>query len=485
MELFYPSGAAYGDLCLIDTPGVNPGEEDTGEHRGITQKIIRESADAAVVLFPATRVFTSDFTEFLMKNASGILHRCAFVITMMDLIDEDERDEMIKYVSDMLVLKCSLSKPKIFCCAAEHVLNKKDTQSSRYWRNSFYDMEKNLTDYIISERSYIIAEQLTMLLEKLFDEMKQDLSKRQAYLQAEKDSLNSNSVSKLDDVLEAIESEFTDENAKEYKKQSSAIESRGRSFERAINDKITSLLLKANYSTVDNIISNKLPDEIKNLQNAYMNDINKSLKAMIKSGDDASKKFQSEFECFYKNLKALDAFERVNIIKPELPEVKSISFANFKSSADKENEKDKKNAAFGAGGGGTIGFMLGGPVGALIGAGLGAIATVAYSGIKWDEYRDEIEESAKKDVSSFVRACRDNSMSAVEKVNTDVWNSIDSMIAKHREAYGKIINGMIKEYGIKLKHLKEKQAEINLIKNEIDEKVEELESIKMNIKNIE
>ena len=40
----------HSDVCLIDTPGVDPGEEDTGHHRDITKDIISNKELAHEVL---------------------------------------------------------------------------------------------------------------------------------------------------------------------------------------------------------------------------------------------------------------------------------------------------------------------------------------------------------------------------------------------------------------------------------------------------
>lgn len=88
----------YGleNLCIIDTPGVNPGADNTLFHAERTKYILREKADCVIILFPGYQSYTRDFQEFLYENAREFLNDAVFVVTQMDVIDEEERKEVLQ-----------------------------------------------------------------------------------------------------------------------------------------------------------------------------------------------------------------------------------------------------------------------------------------------------------------------------------------------------------------------------------------------------
>lgn len=84
-------------ICLIDTPGVNPGAEEARSHVQKTRDVLREYADTTIILFQATQVYSASFQVFLKENAEHFMNDAVFVITMMDLIYEDQRDNLIEF----------------------------------------------------------------------------------------------------------------------------------------------------------------------------------------------------------------------------------------------------------------------------------------------------------------------------------------------------------------------------------------------------
>ena len=48
-----PDGELANGLCIIDTPGINPGADFAVKHAEITKHILDEKADAIIILFPA------------------------------------------------------------------------------------------------------------------------------------------------------------------------------------------------------------------------------------------------------------------------------------------------------------------------------------------------------------------------------------------------------------------------------------------------
>ena len=90
------------ELVIIDTPGIGVGGEYARAHAEVTERVVREAADAAIVLIPADRPMTRTLIEFLETTARHFLHRCIFVITKADHVDEQERPEIVDFVTKKL-----------------------------------------------------------------------------------------------------------------------------------------------------------------------------------------------------------------------------------------------------------------------------------------------------------------------------------------------------------------------------------------------
>ena len=58
VDLTFPERRGFENFCLIDTPGINPGGEESKEHILQTQKVLREDADAVIVLYSAKDAMT-------------------------------------------------------------------------------------------------------------------------------------------------------------------------------------------------------------------------------------------------------------------------------------------------------------------------------------------------------------------------------------------------------------------------------------------
>lgn len=158
-------------ICVIDTPGVNPGAEEAAFHAARTRKVLGEYADAVIVLFQETQVFSGSFKKFLQENAMHFMNDAIFVITMMDLAEEGEREALTEYVRIQLKQTLGMENPPVFGCCAKAALSGKTDAESRYWTERFDELRDTIIGYMSRRREKIIRRQLTLLLEKLLDEL--------------------------------------------------------------------------------------------------------------------------------------------------------------------------------------------------------------------------------------------------------------------------------------------------------------------------
>lgn len=158
-------------VCVIDTPGVNPGAEEAGFHAARTRKVLGEYADAVVVLFQETQVFSGSFKKFLQENATQFMNDALFVITMMDLAKEEEREELTKYVKLQIEQCFGVENPLVYGCCARAALSGKTDEENRYWTAQFDELRDTIIQYMARHREEMIRGKLVFLLETIMAEL--------------------------------------------------------------------------------------------------------------------------------------------------------------------------------------------------------------------------------------------------------------------------------------------------------------------------
>ena len=208
-------------ICIMDTPGVNPGDEAAKEHIRLTQDILRKKADAAIILLPAHQVIGASFNNFLEENASHFLDDSIFVITMMDVLnDEEERREVIEFASDVIKNKFGLSELRLYTCSAIYAEPENKLDDKEGWNEKFDELRKNIIDHMYGRRERIIEAQLAKLLEQLIDELKSEVRSSTERIQLQLKNLEENSTERLDEIIE-----------RNYSKYSAELDDRWRGFE--------------------------------------------------------------------------------------------------------------------------------------------------------------------------------------------------------------------------------------------------------------
>lgn len=195
VDIELPDNLLSSGLCIIDTPGINPGADYTGAHAEITKNILNEVADAIIILFPADQAYTQSFDEFLKENAEYFIKDAIFVVTMMDRVDEEERDDVIAFVKANLRSNFHLSDPQVLSCSA--MMAERDP----YWKENFADFERDLMERLSKNRKRIVTEHLVKLSNELLDSIRSEVAASKESFEHRLAVLESHSVPKLDALL--------------------------------------------------------------------------------------------------------------------------------------------------------------------------------------------------------------------------------------------------------------------------------------------
>lgn len=185
------------DLCIIDTPGINPGADFAEKHEDITKHILNEKADAIIILFPADQAYKQSFEKFLKDNAEYFMKDAIFVVTMIDRVDEEERDDVIRFVKANLRNNFKLQDPQVLSCSA--ILYGKDP----YWTKEFEEFEKYLYNKLVQNRKRIITERLSKLSNELLKSIQSEVLSQKTSYETRLSVLQKHSVPNLMAILEA------------------------------------------------------------------------------------------------------------------------------------------------------------------------------------------------------------------------------------------------------------------------------------------
>ncbi len=169
----YPVGFCKNNIDIIDTPGLNDDENMTAVTMSIVPQI-----DAALMVIMAQSPFSESEREFLeSKIITSDLGRVMFVVTGIDLLDEDDVDRVLNNISTRIeqhvlkkaaktfgeeseefkVYKRKLGKIKVYGLSAKQALKAKIKDDNELLeRSCFPTFEKELERFLTEDRGAIM-----------------------------------------------------------------------------------------------------------------------------------------------------------------------------------------------------------------------------------------------------------------------------------------------------------------------------------------
>lgn len=208
--------ALPNNIHIIDTPGYDPGDDSEVKHSEVTKAVVRDEADLALVLMPVEHTMPSDLINFLSDHVRDYLHRCIFVITKTDAIDdEDERVEIVDYVRKILQERFSLSHPLVYTVAAGKVLPGKKVDAEA--KADFLRFRHELLKRLNSCREEVIAEHVLRLSKELATPLKKSLKNTEVDLRHVDEVLERNDVKSIEETMYMELKECLEEFAEAYK----------------------------------------------------------------------------------------------------------------------------------------------------------------------------------------------------------------------------------------------------------------------------
>ena len=398
--VYYPINYCKNGVTIIDTPGLNDDEIMTE----VTLSVLPE-ADAAILVMMASSPFSQYERDFLEKKIiAGDLGRVIFVVTGIDLYDEEDAEKVLNTIrrriessilkkaenvygkdsDEYSVYQRKLGSIRLYGLSAKRALKAKEKGDERMLAESkFREFENGLEQFLTEERGAIA---LSVPLNRIAGAGIEIIKAIQLKVKS----------------LSMEESEFSEKREQALAKIESIRDERRDEFE-----KINRSAEEA-YTNILPLIDNYW-DELEKVADATIdsyalsnNDIKKGQKedtsaaimtavqdAMKQRSQEMSEKLQNEIE------QALsDEIERIGSFEESFYKANE-DIMNIFASAENDNSSALLGSAVGfgigmfsymfagAGGGAVEGYKAGGWKGALLGGGvgLGAGSAVAFGSV--------------------------------------------------------------------------------------------------------
>jgi tetratricopeptide (TPR) repeat protein len=155
VTLKLPASLLSLGLTVVDTPGVNV---NIDVHEAITRHAI-QGANACVYMMDARQPGKKTTIEFLRRIQEQI-NKTFFVLNRADILDAEEQQEALEFVTSALREECGILQPKIMLLSSRTRLN----ENPELWSERFDEFQQMLQDFMRSQRDTVIYAELARLL---------------------------------------------------------------------------------------------------------------------------------------------------------------------------------------------------------------------------------------------------------------------------------------------------------------------------------
>jgi GTP-binding protein EngB required for normal cell division len=506
VEISLPAESLRNRLAIIDTPGIGAGVEYARSHDEVTERVAAEIAHAAVVLIPGEHPMTMTLTSFLTEKAQRFLHRCVFVITKMDHVEESDRAPLREFVAGRLGQILG-SRPLVLEAAAATMLPVRQIpahlqEAWAYWQSDFRAMEEAIHLALARNRSVIIAEHLAALLQSLLMELVTTISTRRAALETERLALEKSSVVELERVLTGLFEKCSLEIEQEVENSKAKTHQEAQNFGIRANQAARELLDGATLSSMANVLKIRVPAGINRQQEEFDEASGGHLQSLRKRCESVQRLFVEQFESSYRNLRALGLRIEVSPLPPLSGALAKGHFTTAQKFLDASGRVPKVGCAL------LVGYftgVAGGVVGAFVGAAVGCSANNVEGGF-WGlilggiagfwisavaggaagarvgsnmgnlaKRRQEVLLKLRPDIEQHVKSVLAARLQDFENAKRDALNALKQGIQEHTSKYSGEVNQMRQEHHRKMARLMEQEKQVEIDSAELRQRARDLE----------
>lgn len=441
VELHFLEREGFDNFCLIDTPGMNPGDTEKREHIVQTQNLLREEADAAIVLYTAKDAMSRDTREFLEQNAKHLMQGAIVVLTKMDLVPPNQCEKILKNTKKLVTKQFNQKNPCVYDisaqCTIEFLTDRSQSAEDEKWAHNFSETINTIIGQLSNRRSEIISRRTADLMVQLADSISKIIDDEVGKLSVEREVLAKAS-------FENLEREFLTLNEAYERKLNSGKKLRKDKIKTIIHknlgEKRTKILYKISSATDSSELKRALekayPEILKGVDKKIMSTINTEIIPQIKS---YAEEYVKEVEI------CLKQYERyLGVVKTNNISVQNNIASNISNTPDiviEDSFFDNNAALFVSG----IAALFVGPL-ALI---AGRLLDKYRFRSKKEEATIEVEKSLDEYETKLIKACTDSlklietenltwAKDLLQKYKTNYKETFDTKEREHKQRVSKV-----------------------------------------------
>lgn len=289
-------------IVIIDTPGTNATYRS---HCEITQRIVEEQADIAVILLPANQPVSQTLLGFLSGPLKAIAHRCVFILTKMDLVREREQQDIAEFARKRLCEALGRNNVNVLLSAPQIVLDIVDADtevrsSDRRWGQSFVELQTALHQSLREQRDVVITEHLIRLMTDLFELLETQVKENWKSHQTKSALIEKETISDLEAFLAQIERKVDRDRVTCVRKVREAIcttvsTQRTSTTEEIRENVFATSSIEGLKAYLDDDLKNTLTSASDTVQNTLNIECGKLNTSLITLGSEIKKRFDQEY----------------------------------------------------------------------------------------------------------------------------------------------------------------------------------------------
>ena len=431
-------------VTIIDTPGFNPGDQSLKNHLKITEHVVADVADMAIILIPATQPLSRTLINFLDANIRRYIHRCVFIITKVDLLPESEVEIVFNYVKGQLE-QLRIDSPRIYGISAVTVLPVKaipDFMADKWplFQNDFYQMETELWKELETYKKTTIYEHVYHLLCNLSEEVKNTLDAYNIQLSQTLRILEENTIERIEKLTNnayhqscvSLDYFYTGMNYASYP------------YAKTAKDCCYPIIRAGGklkkYKTIE---APQINGIIQDLANQYATSVQLGINNSMKIVNDSIQQFRNEFHSHYKDMPSLEP-NMDFLPHTTTSEMKAVDLTTSEFLGNEAINKAGRSVGLAAIGIG-IGTLLFPGVGTVIGGALGMIVGWLGFGPTEQEIQDKVIAEVNDAIDSYFANTEQAMKNYAELIKKGQEEKLLSYCNKHIQLYGKRVEKLIKQ----------------------------------------
>jgi GTPase Era involved in 16S rRNA processing len=469
--LYHPTAFLTNKIIIIDTPGINA---EFDAHRQITSNVVQHEADAAVIIIPAPVPLSQTLTAFLLESLRPYLHRCLFVVTQMDKIQERERQRLLTNIQTRLASGINQSVV-LHEAAPQIVLDTLQKQpvaaGAEHWYDDFGKLEQALWDRLRQERALNITESLLRLMTMLFEELGARLRERQSTYEARQQAIQRETIQDISAFVTQQQRTYqtllsSAASSARYNLKAS-IASQSSDTEEEIRDAIFSVDSASNLKSA---MEEAVKEEMGQASRAFQRNLEKQIEMLKLTTVRASQAFDARFAQEYQKLRALAG--SVSFVQMEqFNQDMAFNTSSISYSAGKINDElDGSMGKLGWGGaaiGAAIGTAILPGIGTLAGMFVGPIL-VGLFGPSLHERKTQVWNAVSQALQEAFQNMETQGLTILSEYEGEVERAFQRRISTYMQQYKKIVDSMIQNQQSDLKAIQNVQRTIQSDQQEIE-----------------